>query len=75
MKLRSKYSMENNKVLTFKAEEIFQDIPGDKKNITMKIPDEIMKAKGWTEGTKIKVEVGDQGTIIITEVEKDNQKT
>jgi hypothetical protein len=63
-----------NKTLTFKAEEIFQDIPGDDKNITMKIPDEIMEAQGWSEGTKIKVEVGDQGTVIITEVkDEDNQ--
>jgi hypothetical protein len=68
--------MKENKVLEFKAEEIFQDIPGDDKNVTMKIPDEIMEAQGWKEGTKIKVEIGDKGTIIISEVkEEDNQST
>lgn len=62
---------EENKTLTFKAEEIFEDIPGDDKNVVMKIPDEIMKAQGWDEGTKVKILVGDQGTVIIQEAEKE----
>ena len=62
---------EENKTLTFKAEEIFEDIPGDDKNVLMKIPDEIMKAQGWDEGTKVKILVGDQGTVIIQEAEKE----
>ena len=39
----------------------------------MKIPDEILKKKGWKEGTEVKVSVGDQGTVIIEEV-KDETK-
>ena len=41
----------------------------------MKIPDDILKKKGWSEGTKIKISVGDQGTIIIQEAEKDEDKS
>ena len=68
--------MSDNKVLEFKVEEIFQDIPGDDKNVTMTIPPEIMEKQGWKEGTKVKVEIGDKGTIIISEVkEQDNQTT
>ena len=66
----------SDKILTYKVEEIFQDIPGDDKNVTMTIPPEIMEKQGWTEGTKIKVEIGDKGSIIITEVkDEDNQTT
>ena len=39
----------------------------------MKIPNEMLKAKGWGEVTKIKVKVGDQGTIIIEEVKDDSE--
>lgn len=59
------------KILEFKVEDIFEDIPGDNEQCLMKIPDEIMKSQGWSEGTNIKIEWGDQGTIIITEVDKD----
>ena len=61
-----------DKPIIYKAEEIFQDIPGDDKNVLMTIPPEIMEKQGWKEGTKIKVEVGDQGSIIISEVKEDN---
>lgn len=54
---------------TFKAEEIFEDIPGDLENINMKIPDEIMEKMGWKEGDTIRVLWGDQGTITIEKVD------
>ena len=57
-----------------KAEDIFQDIEGDPDNVTMTIPEEILREKGWGEGTRIKVEVGDQGTLIITEIKDDDAK-
>ena len=61
---------------TYKVEDIFQDIPGDPDNVTMTIPPEIMEAQGWGEGTKIKVEIGDKGSLIITEIkDEDNQTT
>ena len=58
----------------YKVEEIFEDIPGDDKKVLMKIPEEIMKQQGWVEGTKIKVEWGDKGTIIISKVEENGKK-
>lgn len=54
---------------SYKVEEIFHDIEGDEDNVLMTIPPEIMEAQGWKEGDTIKVEIGDQGTIIITKVE------
>ena len=50
----------------YNAYEIFQDIPGDDKNVQMTIPPEILEAQGWKEGDTLKFDVGDQGTIIIT---------
>lgn len=58
----------DDQLITYKTEEIFQDIPGDDKNVMMTIPPEIMEKKGWKEGDTIKVEIGDKGTIIITQV-------
>jgi hypothetical protein len=31
-------------------------------------PPELLKEKGWDEGTKLKIEVGDMGTLILTEI-------
>lgn len=53
--------------LTFLAEEIFEDIPGDPDNVIMKIPPEICLAQGWVEGTTLKVLVED-GKMIISKV-------
>jgi hypothetical protein len=53
----------------YKQEEIFEEIPGDKDQVLMKIPDEIAAAAGFKPGDNIKVSWGDQGTIIITKVE------
>jgi hypothetical protein len=57
-------------MIEYKVEDIFEDIPGDEKQVLMKIPEEIMEAQGWKEGTKIRVKWGDQGTIIIEEVKE-----
>jgi|TARA_B110000971_G_C19924856_1_gene461029 hypothetical protein len=57
-----------DKTLEFKVEDIFTDIEGDDKNMLMKIPEEIMEAQGWTEGDTMKIEIGDQGTIILSKV-------
>lgn len=61
-----------SKVFTYKAEDIFQDIPEDDENILMNIPQEILDEKGWVEGTELRFEIGDQGTVIITEIEKES---
>ena len=60
-----------NNTYTFKADDIFEDIPNDPNNVNMKIPDEIMEQMGWKEGDVIKVRWGDQGTITIEKVEKE----
>lgn len=65
---------EDNKNIVYKVEEIFHDIPGDPDNVNMTIPPEIMESQGWKEGDTIKVEVGDQGTIIITKVDKEEKE-
>jgi hypothetical protein len=51
--------------LTFKAEELFEDIPGDPDNVIMKIPPEICEAQGWKEGDILDVKV-ENGALIIT---------
>jgi hypothetical protein len=50
---------------TFKAEELFEDIPGDPDNVIMKIPPEICEAQGWKEGDILDVKV-ENGALIIT---------
>tara|TARA_A100001035_G_scaffold269511_1_gene255592 strand:- start:1212 stop:1427 length:216 start_codon:yes stop_codon:yes gene_type:complete len=63
-----------DKVTQYKAEDIFFDDPNDPNKKIMKIPDEILKKKGWKEGTKVKVSVGDQGTVIIEEVKDETEQ-
>ena len=51
---------------TFKAEEIFEDIPGDPDNVIMKLPPEICQELGWKEGDVLNIKLTDEGTIEIT---------
>ena len=57
------------KPIEYKVEDIFHDIPGDEKMMNMTIPPEIMEAQGWKQGDNLKIEWGDQGSIIITKLE------
>jgi hypothetical protein len=50
--------------LTFTAEEIFEDIPGDPDNVLLKLPPEICEAQGWGEGTTLNIQVEDGKMII-----------
>jgi hypothetical protein len=50
--------------LTFKVDDIFEDIPGDPDNVIMKIPPEIIEHTGWREGDTLDIEIED-GAIII----------
>lgn len=50
---------------TFKAEDIFEEIPDDPKNVNMTIPEEVAEKAGLQPGDPIKILLGDQGTIII----------
>lgn len=54
--------------LTFKVEEIFEDIPGDEDNVMMKIPPEICEQQGWKEGDTMHIEVID-GALHISKKE------
>ena len=53
--------------LTFLAEEIFEDIPGDPDNVMMKIPPEFLERNGWKEGDTLNIKVED-GAIVISKV-------
>ena len=53
--------------LTFTAEELFEDIPGDPDNVILKLPPEICEAQGWVEGTTLNIQVED-GKMIISKV-------
>lgn len=61
--------MAESKTWTFKAEEIFSDIPNDPKNVNMKIPEEVAEKVGLKPGDTIKVLWGDKGTIKIEKVD------
>jgi hypothetical protein len=66
--------MSEQKQLTFKVEDIFEDIPDDPENVTMTIPEEIQKAAGIHPGDTVKILWGDQGTIIIEKVDLEKKE-
>lgn len=43
--------------LTFKVEDIFQDIPNDPDNVILNLPPEVLEITGWKEGDTITVEL------------------
>ena len=51
--------------LTFLAEEIFEDIPGDPDNVIMKLPPALLEQTGWKEGDTLNIEIED-GAIVIS---------
>jgi AbrB family looped-hinge helix DNA binding protein len=59
-----------SKIITYKVEDIFEDIEGDDKNVNMNIPPEISERMGWTEGDILKITVED-GQISISKKEPD----
>ena len=52
---------------TFKAEEIFEEIPGDPDNVILKFPPEILEQTDWKEGDTLNVNL-ENGAIVITKV-------
>jgi hypothetical protein len=62
---------EEQKTWTFKAEEIFEDIPDDPDHVNMNIPPEIAEQIGVHPGDTVRVLWGDQGTIIIEKVKEE----
>jgi hypothetical protein len=53
--------------LTFTANEIFEDIPGDPDNVIMRIPPAVLEHTGWKDGDTLNVEIED-GAFVITKV-------
>lgn len=51
--------------LTFKAEEIFEEIPGDPDNVILKFPPELLEKTGWKEGDTLNITVED-GAIVVS---------
>jgi formylmethanofuran dehydrogenase subunit D len=62
---------DENKTMTYAADDIFQDIEGDDKNVLMTIPPEIMEKMGWGEGTNIIITTNENGTVTMTAKEED----
>ena len=59
-----------SKVITYKVEDIFEDIEGDPENVNMNIPPEISERMGWLPGDILKITVED-GQISIIKKEPD----
>ena len=53
--------MEN---LTFKAEDIFEEIPGDPDNVILKFPPELIEKMGWKDGDTLDITLED-GSIVV----------
>lgn len=50
--------------LTFNAEDIFEEIPGDPENVILKFPPEVLAQTGWKEGDTLDITVED-GAIVV----------
>lgn len=50
--------------LTFKAEDIFEEIPGDPDNVMLKFPPELLEQTGWKEGDVLNITL-ENGAIVI----------
>ena len=61
------------KIITYKVEDIFEDIEGDDKNVLMNIPPEVAERMGWVPGDVLKITVED-GQISITKKEQNGQE-
>jgi len=62
-----------SKVITYKVEDIFEDIEGDDKNVLMNIPPEVSERMGWVPGDVLKITVED-GQISISKKEQNGQE-
>lgn len=53
---------------TYKVEDVFEKVPGDDENVNFKIPPEIAKELDLKPGDPMKIEIGDQGTLLIKKI-------
>lgn len=58
---------------TYKAEDLFEDIPGDEENVLMNIPPEVCETAGFKEGDTLRITVGDKGTMIIEKIKPEEK--
>lgn len=58
--------------ITYKVEDIFEDIEGDDKNVLMNIPPEVSERMGWKPGDTLRITVED-GNLTIVKVEETNE--
>jgi AbrB family looped-hinge helix DNA binding protein len=58
------------KTITYKSEDIFQDIEGDSENVLMNIPPEIASRMGWKPGDVLEIKVV-EGSISITKAKNE----
>lgn len=61
------------KIITYKVEDIFQNIEDDQDNVLMTIPPEVSERMGWEPGDILKITVED-GKILITKKESNGQE-
>jgi len=62
------------KIITYKVEDIFEDIEADPENVLMNIPPEIAERMGWEPGDILKINA-EEGRIVITkQKDKDGEK-
>lgn len=47
-----------------KAEDIFEDIPGDPDNVLLKFPPEMLEQTGWKEGDTLNINVEGNSLVI-----------
>ena len=50
--------------MTFLAEEIFEEIPGDPDNVMLKFPPELLEQVGWKEGDTLNITLEDGALVI-----------
>jgi hypothetical protein len=62
------------KTITYKAEDIFQNIEGDEKNVLMTIPPEVAERAGFEPGDVLKIEILEDGALSITKKENNGEE-
>jgi len=59
--------------VTYKVEDIFEDIEGDDENVLMNIPPEILEQMGWVEGDTLLIN-SEEGRITISKKETNGKE-
>jgi hypothetical protein len=62
------------KTITYKAEDIFQNIECDEKNVLMTIPPEVAERAGFEPGDVLKIEILEDGALSITKKENNGEE-